>query len=122
LKSQISSQISIADLSFREPPELKKHKMRARRTLGVSASVAFHLNRANNSGSLRCRDSRVHADKLATAAFIFKLHDAVDQREQSIVLAATNICTRLPLGATLARQNVATQDALAAKFLQPEPL
>src|SRR6267378_7943856 len=64
----------------------------------------------------------VHADKLAGPAFFFKLHDAIYQGEQSIVLASAHVFAWFPTRAALAGQNVAAQHTLAAKFLEAEPL
>src|SRR5882672_7616809 len=64
----------------------------------------------------------IHADKLAGPALFFKLHDAIYQGEQSIVLAAAHVLARSPTRAALAGQNIATKDALAAKFFEAEPL
>src|SRR5437870_1920865 len=64
----------------------------------------------------------VHADKLAGPALFFKLHDAIYQGEQSIVLAAAHILAWFPTRAALAGQNVAAQHALTAKFFKAKPL
>jgi hypothetical protein len=64
----------------------------------------------------------INADELAGPALVFKLHDAVDQREQRIVFAAADIVAGFPTGATLARDDVAAEHSLAAEFLQTEPL
>src|SRR5258708_6393090 len=65
---------------------------------------------------------RIDTNKLAGPAFFFKLYDPVDQREQSIVLAAAYVFPGFPARASLARKDVTAQYALAAKFLQTEPL
>ena len=65
---------------------------------------------------------RVDANELAAAPFLFKLHDAVNQRKQSVVLAASDIFAGLPFGATLSRNNVSTQYTLATKLLQTQTL
>ena len=64
----------------------------------------------------------INADELAGSAFIFKLHYSVNQREQRVVFAASNVVTGFPLGATLARNDVAAQNFLAAKLFQSQPL
>ena len=64
----------------------------------------------------------VHADKFAGPALFFKLHDAIYQGEQSIVLAAAHVLARLPTRAALAGENISAQHALTAKFLEAEPL
>ena len=65
---------------------------------------------------------RVHADKFPRSSLVFKLHDAVNQSEQRIVLAATDVGTRFPFGPSLTRENVAAEDTLTAKLFQPQPL
>src|SRR6267142_4671164 len=64
----------------------------------------------------------IHADKLAGPALFFKLHDAIYQGEQSIVFAAAHVLAWFPTRAALAGQNIASQHALAAKFLEAKPL
>ncbi len=53
---------------------------------------------------------RIHANKFPRSSLVFKLHDAVNQSEQCIVFAATNIGTRFPFGPALTRENVAAED------------
>jgi len=82
----------------------------------------IQLVRLNNS-SLKSRLLRwVHADELSRAPLVFKLHDPVDQRKQSVVFAAADILTRLPFGAALTRENISAEHALAAELFQAEPL
>ena len=64
----------------------------------------------------------INADELSRPALVFKLHDAVDQCEQRIILAAADIVAWFPLGTTLARDDVAAENSLTAKLLQTEPL
>jgi hypothetical protein len=64
----------------------------------------------------------INADELARPPFVFKLHNAIDQREQRIVLAAADVVAGFPLRATLPRDDVAAEHALAAEFLQTESL
>ncbi len=64
----------------------------------------------------------INADKLAFLAFVLKFNKALDQCEQRIVLADTDIVARLPLGAALTSQNVAAEYVLAAKLLKTKPL
>src|SRR6185503_144901 len=64
----------------------------------------------------------INADELSGAALVFKLDDAIDQCEQRIILAAAHVVAGFPLGATLARDDVAAENFLAAKFLKSEPL
>ena len=64
----------------------------------------------------------VNADELAGASLVFKLDDSIDQSEQRIILAASDIVAGFPLRATLARDDVAAENSLAAKLLESEPL
>src|ERR1019366_8854111 len=54
--------------------------------------------------------------------FGLELNATVDQREQRVVPAQTDIAARMPFGAALARDNVAGDDFLAAKNLDSEAL
>jgi len=65
---------------------------------------------------------RIHANKFPRSSLVFKLHDAVNQSEQCIVFAATNIGTRFPFGPALTRENVAAEDTLTAKLFQTQAL
>jgi hypothetical protein len=65
---------------------------------------------------------RIDANKLSGAAFVFKLNHAFDQRKQRVIFAATNVLSRLPLGASLPRKDVSTQDMLAPKLFQTQSL
>jgi hypothetical protein len=64
----------------------------------------------------------VDADELALLAFILKFNKALDQGEQRIVFAAAHVFAWLPFCASLASQNIAAKNVLAAKFLKSEPL
>ncbi len=68
------------------------------------------------------RSFGVNADKLAFLAFIFKLYEALYQGEQRIVFAFADIVAGFPLCTALARNDVAAEDMLAAKFLEAKPL
>jgi hypothetical protein len=59
----------------------------------------------------------VDTDELAFLAFILKSDEALDKREQSVVFTAPDVVARLPLGATLTRQNITAEYVLAAEFL-----
>jgi hypothetical protein len=72
-------------------------------------------------GQLRSTES-VYADELAFAAFVFKFDDALDQGEERIVFAATDVVAGLPLGAALTCDDVAAEHALAAEFLEAQSL
>src|ERR1700730_9970709 len=69
--------------------------------------------------SLRHRQNRYEHPALG---FGTELDATVDQREQGMVLAQAYIGARVPLGAGLARDDVAGKSVLAAENLQAEPL
>src|SRR6266446_4026830 len=69
--------------------------------------------------SLRHRQNRYEHPALG---FGTELDAAVDQREQGMVLGQADIGARVPLGAALARDDVAGEHLLAAENLQAEPL
>src|SRR5215472_935136 len=71
------------------------------------------------SRSLRHRQNRYEHPALG---FGTELDATVDQREQAMVLGQAYIGTRVPLGAALARDDVAGKHVLAAENLQAEPL
>src|SRR5215213_5005245 len=73
-------------------------------------------------GRRRRRLRRVYAYELAVTPLVLELHDAVDEREQRVVLAPADVLARLPLRPALAREDVAAEHALAAELLKPEPL
>ena len=62
------------------------------------------------------------ADEASTAAAVFELDVAGDEREQRVVFALSDVLTRLVLRAALANQNRASVDQLASEALYPEPL
>src|SRR5262249_2062412 len=70
------------------------------------------------------RSLRHRLNRYENAAFRFgtELNVTVDEGEQRVVLAKADVLARMPLGAALARQNVAGQHLLAAENLQPEAL
>src|SRR5580658_1838986 len=68
---------------------------------------------------LRCRKYRYEH---AALGFGTKLDPTVDQREQGMVAADTHIAAGMPLGAALARNNLAGGHFFAAKNLNSEPL
>ena len=63
------------------------------------------------------RQFGIDTDELALLAFVFELNEALDQREQRVVLSATDILAGLPFGATLTSKYVAAEHVLSAKFL-----
>ena len=67
---------------------------------------------------------RHRANRYEDAAFGFgaELDLAVDEREQRVVLAQADIGAGVPLGAALARDDVAGEHVLAAENLQAEAL
>src|SRR5262249_15678417 len=71
------------------------------------------------SRSLRHRQNRYEYPALG---FGTELDATVDQREQAMVLGQADIGARVPLGAALARDDVAGKHVLAAENLQAEPL
>src|SRR5262249_384295 len=68
---------------------------------------------------LRHRQTRYEYPALG---FGTELNATVDQREQGMVLGQADIGARVPLGAALARDDVAGEHVLAAENLQAEPL
>jgi len=62
------------------------------------------------------------ADEAAVPAAVFELDVAGDQREKRVVLALPDVFSGLVLGATLANQNRACIDQLAAEALYAESL
>jgi len=64
----------------------------------------------------------IHANKFSRSSLVFKLHDAVNQSKQCIVLAATNVGTWFPFGSALTRENVAAENTLTAKLFQTQTL
>ena len=65
---------------------------------------------------------RIDADEFSRAAFVFKLHYAVKQREECIVLASADVLPGFPFGASLPRNNIAASNAFAAKLLKAQSL
>src|SRR6266851_8760947 len=66
--------------------------------------------------------SRLDADEAAVTALVFELYEAGNEREKRVVLALTDVFSRLVLGAALAHQNCAGVDELPAKALDAQPL
>ena len=64
----------------------------------------------------------VDADELAPAALVFEFDEALDKSKERIVLAAADVVAGLPLSSALAGKDVAAEDMLTAKFLEPKPL
>ena len=63
-----------------------------------------------------------HADKAALATLVFEKHDAVNAREQRIVLGTQDILPGLVMCAPLAHQDAAAGDCLPTEPLDSEPL
>jgi hypothetical protein len=61
----------------------------------------------------------VDADELAAAALVFKF---LDEREQRVVLTLADVVAGLPLGSTLAGNDVAAENVLSPGFLEAKPL
>ncbi len=66
--------------------------------------------------------SRLDADEAAVTALVFELYEAGNKREERVVLALTDVFSRLVLGATLAHQNRASVNQLPAEPLDAQPL
>jgi hypothetical protein len=62
------------------------------------------------------------ADEASLSALVLEEHNAVDQREQRIVLGATDVPAGLVVRAALPDQDAAAGDGLPAKSLDSEPL
>jgi hypothetical protein len=59
---------------------------------------------------------RVDANKFSCPALVFKLHYAVEQREESIVFTSPDILPGFPLRPSLPRDNIAATDVFTAKL------
>jgi hypothetical protein len=59
----------------------------------------------------------INTNELAGAPFVLKFNYAFDQGEKRVVLAATDILTWLPPGASLTRKDVAAENVFASKSL-----
>ena len=59
---------------------------------------------------------RVNADEFPRAALVFKLHYAVQQREERIVLTSADVLPGLPFGSALPRNDIAAPHVLTAKL------
>jgi len=68
------------------------------------------------------RGYRIDANEFPRTAFVFKLDHPINEREQRIVFAATDILARFPFGPALARKDISTKHALTAEFLQSQSL
>src|SRR5262249_11159771 len=60
-------------------------------------------------------------DHVDPAAFAIERHDTGDQREEGVVLAATDVAAGVVLGATLPHQDAAGHHGTAAVALDAEP-
>lgn len=59
---------------------------------------------------------RIDADKFSRTAFVFKLHYAVEQGEESIVFTSANILPGFPFRSPLPRDDIAATDVFPAKL------
>src|SRR4029453_3915149 len=96
---------------------------------GVACSIGLQNEKAPQSaGPLWSRASRsgcgrlfglrrIDADLVAPLALVLELHDALDERVDRVVRADADVAARVPLGAALPDDDVAGDDALAAKLL-----
>src|SRR4051812_25283875 len=106
-------------------PSLECSTRRGRRIASNFLSFAGTLSGCRRRllrGRARVGLRRVDAYELAVTPLVLELHDAVDEREQGVVLAAPDVLARLPLRPALAREDVAAEYALAAELLQSQPL
>src|SRR5688500_5444033 len=62
---------------------------------------------------------RMDADLVPGLALVLELHHAIDERVDRVVRAHSDVAARVPLGAALAENDVAGDDALAAELLDP---
>src|SRR5262245_3255978 len=70
----------------------------------------------------RCLRHRKDGYEHAAFGFGVEFHATIGEREQRVVLADTDVAAGMPLGAALARENIAGDDALAAEQLDAEAL
>src|SRR5215475_9711570 len=70
----------------------------------------------------RCLRHRLYRYEDAALGFGTEFNMTVHEREQGVVLAKADILARVPLGAALARNDVAGDGVLTAKQLQTQPL
>src|SRR5262245_55747667 len=70
----------------------------------------------------RCFRHRLNRYEYAALGFGAEFDAPVDQREQGMVLGQADIGAWVPLGAALARNDVASEHLLAAENFQAEPL
>lgn len=66
--------------------------------------------------------SRVNADLLLSASDMLELHSSVDQSEQRVVLAETDIVAGTDRRASLADNDVARENCLTVRLLDTETL
>ena len=64
--------------------------------------------------------SLVCSDHVNAAAFAVELHLTIGQSEEGVILTAANTHTWMHFGAALANDDVARNDALAARLLDAE--
>src|SRR5688500_19358670 len=64
----------------------------------------------------------INADELTGTAFVFKLHNAINQSEKRVVFTAADVVAGFPLRTALAGNDVSAQHSFAAKFLQSQTL
>src|ERR1051325_5887841 len=85
---------------------------------GTLSGCRRRLLRGRGGRGLR----RVDAYELAVTPLVLELHDAVDEREQGVVLAPPAVFPRLPLLPARSREVVAAEPARAPELLKAEPL
>src|SRR6185437_6847606 len=69
----------------------------------------------------RCLRHRYYGYLGAAFSFRCELNLSIDEREQRVIFAGTDIAAGVPFGAALTRKNIAGEHALAAGRLQAEP-
>ena len=69
-----------------------------------------------------CLRHRYYGHVGAAFSFRCELNLSIDEREQGVILAGTDIAAGVPFGAALARNDIAGEHDLAAVRLQAEPL
>src|SRR6476660_5028915 len=74
-------------------------------------------DRSASGGGRFLRLRRIDADLEARLARVLELHDTVDERVNRVVCTHADVAARVPLRTTLPVDNVASDYALAAEFL-----
>src|SRR5665213_443635 len=91
----------------------------SRMKMGAAAPMIVARGRPRGLLGCQCR-RRNHGHVHLVARFATKLDRAVDQREDRVIAAQSDIGAGMPFGAALADQDVPSDNALAARLLDPE--